>query len=156
MINSDLFHRYEFFSDRTQVCNYLREQCGFSNKIRIEFFPHHLSHVASSYEVSGFDCATGIVIDGIGEVATTSIWEINGNEYKLIKQIDYPNSLGYFYAVATKFLGFEPWHHEGKTMALAAYGHKNSMIDQKLSTLFRLKKVFMIARNSYIEIQLCF
>lgn len=84
LINSDLFHRYEFFSDRTQVCNYLREQCGFSNKIRIEFFPHHLSHVASSYEVSGFDCATGIVIDGIGEVATTSIWEINGNEYKLI------------------------------------------------------------------------
>lgn len=140
LINSDLFHRYEFFSDRTQVCNYLREQCGFSNKIRIEFFPHHLSHVASSYEVSGFDCATGIVIDGIGEVATTSIWEINGNEYKLIKQIDYPNSLGYFYAVATKFLGFEPWHHEGKTMALAAYGHKNSMIDQKLSTLFSIKE----------------
>lgn len=136
--DSDLIHRYEFFINQAQICDYLLEQCGFSENIKIEFFPHHLSHVASSFEVSGFNRATGIVIDGIGEVAATSIWEINGNEYKLVQQIDYPNSLGYFYAVATKFLGFEPWHHEGKTMALAAYGHKNPMIDEKLNTIFSL------------------
>ena len=61
--------------------------------------------------------------------------------------------------MATKFLGFEPWHHEGKTMALAAYGHKNSMIDQKLSTLFSIKEGIydcseFIYRNSALFLNL--
>lgn len=115
-------------------------QCGFSSDIKIKFYAHHLAHIASSFEVSNYGCATGIVIDGIGEVAATTIWKIENHNYELIKQIDYPNSLGYFYAVATKYLGFEPWHHEGKTMALAAYGHNNQIINEKLSTIFTFKE----------------
>lgn len=57
-------------------------------------------------------------------------------------QIDYPNSLGYFYAIATKFLGFEPWGGEGKTMALAAYGKKNKEIADRLKSAFTLNGAF--------------
>lgn len=135
-----MIHRYEFFSDYYIVSKYLLNQCGFSSDIKIKFYAHHLAHIASSFEVSNYGCATGIVIDGIGEVAATTIWKIENHNYELIKQIDYPNSLGYFYAVATKYLGFEPWHHEGKTMALAAYGHNNQIINEKLSTIFTFKE----------------
>lgn len=106
------------------------------------FCEHHLAHIASSYEVSGFSEAVGIVVDGIGETAVTTLWRIQNHQYEKILQIDYPNSLGYFYAIATKFLGFEPWGGEGKTMALAAYGKKNKEIADRLKSAFTLNGAF--------------
>ncbi len=100
-----------------------------------------MSHIASSYECSQFDDAVGIVVDGIGECECTTIWEIHDHIYSRIETINYPNSLGYFYAIATKFLGFEPWHHEGKTMALAAYGQRDDKIYNKLEKIINLENM---------------
>lgn len=154
MVSSDIFSRNEFFKNDERVKDYIIQKCSFSNRdINISFIDHHLSHIASSYEVSGFDSAVGVVADGIGESATTTIWKIVNNKYEIIKKINYPNSLGYFYAIATKYLGFEPWRHEGKTMALAAYGHKDDDIYDRLITIFDITDDFydcsqFIFRNS--------
>ena len=135
IIRSELPERYSFFSTPNLVNELILSKVGKKEAVDISFYEHHLSHVASSYEVSGFKHAVGIVVDGIGEAEATTIWEIHNHEYRKIMQINYPNSLGYFYAVATKFLGFEPWQHEGKTMALAAYGHENKEICDRVQTI---------------------
>lgn len=139
IIDSNLVERYKFYKNLDNVINLMKSKTGIDNAT-FKFFDHHLCHVASSYEYSHFDEAVGVVIDGIGENECTTIWEIRNHKYKKIMSIKYPNSLGYFYAIATKFLGFEPWHHEGKTMALAAYGHENRELMEKLDKVIRCEK----------------
>lgn len=135
MLESNLFDRFDFFNNKEKVDRYILNQCGFKKNIEVKYFSHHLSHIASSYEHSGFDEAVGIVVDGIGETATTSIWKINNHKYEKIEEYNYPNSLGYFYSIATEFLGFTPWCHEGKTMALAPYGKADKKIEESLNRI---------------------
>ena len=45
-----------------------------------------------------------------------------GTKIGKVKQLLYPNSLGFFYEEITTFLGFQRNHDEYKVMALAAYG----------------------------------
>ena len=121
-------------------------QCGCDQDIPITFYEHHLAHIASSYELSGFKEAVGIVLDGIGEYTVTSIWTIKDHHYKKVLDISYPNSLGYFYAIATKFLGFIPWRHEGKTMALSAYGKEDKNIELGMGKIINTKKsIYQVA-----------
>lgn len=139
IIDSNLVDRYKFYIDIENVKNLIVKKIGIDGS-EIKFYDHHMSHIASSYECSQFTDAVGIVVDGIGECECTTIWEIHDHLYSRIETINYPNSLGYFYAIATKFLGFEPWHHEGKTMALAAYGQKDDEIYDKLEQVIDLEQ----------------
>lgn len=136
---SNIINRYSFFNDKTKIEKLLRNKLGIEYNIPIEFYGHHLSHIASAYYASNFESATGIVVDGIGEASTTTIWKIQKGKFEKILDIKYPNSLGYFYAIATAFLGFKPWEQEGKLMALAPYGKYNREIMEKLATIISLK-----------------
>ena len=142
IIRTNIVDRYTFFRSQENVRKLIIEKCSPLETTKVMFCEHHLAHIASSYEVSGFSEAVGIVVDGIGETAVTTLWRIQNHQYEKILQIDYPNSLGYFYAIATKFLGFEPWGGEGKTMALAAYGKKNKEIADRLKSAFTLNGAF--------------
>lgn len=142
IIQTNIVGRYSFFRCQENVRKLIIEKCSAFKTTKVLFCEHHLAHIASSYEVSGFNDAVGIVVDGIGETAATTLWRIQNHNYEKILQMDYPNSLGYFYAIATKFLGFEPWSGEGKTMALAAYGKKNEMIADRLKDAFTSKGFF--------------
>jgi carbamoyltransferase len=142
IIRTNIVDRYTFFRSQENVRKLIIEKCSALETTKVMFCEHHLAHIASSYEVSGFSEAVGIVVDGIGETAVTTLWRIQNHQYEKILQIDYPNSLGYFYAIATKFLGFEPWGGEGKTMALAAYGKKNKEIADRLKSAFTLNGAF--------------
>ena len=102
---------------------------------RLEFVSHHHSHAASGYFSSGFKQAHVLVIDGSGESQSTTLWFGKGLDLKLIKTFNIPNSLGWFYQTITEFLGFHPNNHEGKTMALAAYGRYNAALDEKVNQL---------------------
>lgn len=91
-------------------------------KARFRFVDHHLAHALSGYSYSGFDDSTIVVMDGRGAWEATSIWRGQNGRVEHVMTIDWPNSLGLFYAQFTGFLGFVPNSDEWKVMGLAPYG----------------------------------
>jgi carbamoyltransferase len=83
---------------------------------------HHVSHIASSYLVSGFDNAIGLSIDGFGDFTSTASFICNKNKIEDIKRVIFPHSLGILYQSVTQFLGFKNYGDEYKVMGLASYG----------------------------------
>ncbi|HQT24907.1 carbamoyltransferase [Daejeonella sp.] len=90
---------------------------------KIHKVEHHLSHAASAFIPSDFDVATIVVVDGVGEFATTSIWKGEKNKITLVDQINFPNSLGLLYSAFTYYTGFKVNSGEYKVMGLAPYGN---------------------------------
>lgn len=89
---------------------------------KILFGFHHHSHAASAFYPSPFERAAVMVMDGVGEWATTS-WGIgNGSDLTLEKEIRFPHSLGMLYSAFTYYLGFKVNDGEYKIMGLAPYG----------------------------------
>ena len=91
-------------------------------KARFRFVDHHLAHALSAYSYSGFDNAAVVVMDGRGAWEATSIWHGKNGRIEHIQTINWPDSLGFFYAQFTGFLGFTPNADEWKVMGLAPYG----------------------------------
>ena len=83
---------------------------------------HHLSHAASAYIPSPFNEAAIIIMDGVGEFASTSIWKGEKNRIDLIEKINFPNSIGLLYSTFTYYCGFKVNSGEYKLMGLAPYG----------------------------------
>lgn len=84
--------------------------------------PHHLAHAASAYYVSGFDEALILVVDGMGEVHSTTVAVGRGHNIDILKTVTAPHSLGILYGVLTLYLGFRMSFDEYKVMGLAPYG----------------------------------
>ena len=84
--------------------------------------PHHHAHAASAFFGSPFDEAAILVMDGTGEIASTSLGVGRGNGLELFEQIDYPHSMGYLFVALTDYLGFRPESDEYKLMSLASFG----------------------------------
>jgi carbamoyltransferase len=95
-------------------------------KVKLLFPEHHLSHAASTFYPSPFEESAILTIDGVGEWATASICKGEGNRITILKQLDFPHSLGLLYSAFTYFLGFKVNSGEYKLMGLAPYGIKNS------------------------------
>ena len=89
IIKTNIVERYTFFRCKENVRKLIVEKCSAFKTTKVLFCEHHLAHIASSYEVSGFNEAVGIVVDGIGETAVTSLWRIQNNQYEKIMQMDY-------------------------------------------------------------------
>jgi carbamoyltransferase len=89
---------------------------------KIEHAEHHRSHAASAFFTSPFEHAAVLVVDAVGEHASTSIWRGQGRELGCLGTIEFPHSLGMFYAAMTAYLGFEVNEGEYKVMGLAAFG----------------------------------
>jgi carbamoyltransferase len=83
---------------------------------------HHVAHAASAFGVSGWERAAFLIVDGVGEWATTTLGIADASGLRPIEQIDYPHSLGLFYAAITAHLGFRANEDEYKVMGLAPYG----------------------------------
>jgi len=106
---------------------------------------HHRSHAASAFFPSPFVEAVIIVIDGVGEFDTTSIWKGSKNKITKIKSIKFPHSLGLLYSAITYYTGFKVNSGEYKVMGLAPYGEpkyvtiiKKHLIDIKEDGTFTL------------------
>lgn len=113
----------------------IKSLCLLPNS-KVSFFEHHKAHAASAFYCSNFSEALCIVMDGAGEMASASAWIANAKGLKKIDEIAMPNSLGYFYAQSTSFLGFVPWSEEGKLMALAPYGKADTHLESILRNFF--------------------
>src|SRR6266700_3114619 len=93
-------------------------------KARMRFVDHHLAHAISAYAYSGFDDAAVVVMDGRGAWEATTIWQGHNGKLDHVLTLNWPDSLGLFYAQFTGFLGFVPNSDEWKLMGLAHYGRK--------------------------------
>jgi carbamoyltransferase len=105
---------------RSQPRQMINEILGYEG--RIEIFDHHLSHAASSYYFSGFAESAILTVDGVGDWATTTYGFGQGPKIERFEQVDFPDSLGFFYSAITGYLGFEVNEGEYKVMGLAPYG----------------------------------
>lgn len=95
-------------------------------KVKLLFPEHHLSHAASAFYPSSYERAAILTIDGVGEWATASICLGEGNKLTILKQLDFPHSLGLLYSAVTYFCGFRVNSGEYKLMGLAPYGNEGS------------------------------
>ena len=105
---------------------------GSISEDNILFGFHHHSHAASAFFPSPFEEAAVIVMDGVGEWATTSLGEGKGNRVEIAKEIRFPHSLGMLYSAFTYYLGFKVNEGEYKVMGLAPYGeprYKDTILD---------------------------
>jgi carbamoyltransferase len=96
-------------------------------------FPeHHVSHAASAFYPSPFEDAAILTLDGVGEWATTTICKGLGSEIEIVKELQFPHSLGLLYSAVTYYCGFKVNSGEYKLMGLAPYGIRgNGMLDMK-------------------------
>ena len=97
-----------------------------AKRLNILFPEHHLSHAASAFYPSPFERAAVLTIDGVGEWATASICLGEGNRLTILKELQFPHSLGLLYSAFTYFLGFRVNSGEYKLMGLAPYGDPDS------------------------------
>jgi len=91
-------------------------------KLDISYVDHHTAHAAAAFFNSPFDSAAVLTVDGYGERTAAMIARANGNTIEPLVRIDFPHSVGAFYAAFTQYLGFKANSGEGKVMGLASYG----------------------------------
>jgi carbamoyltransferase len=107
----------------------------------IEFVDHHLAHAYSAYYCSGFRRAGILTLDGSGEDVCTQLAVGEDDEVRVVEQVGIPNSLGWFYAAITQYLGFIPYRDEGKLMGLAALGEERCGANRWLDPLSRVLRI---------------
>lgn len=105
----------------------LREVEAYDEKkLKLLFPEHHLSHSASAYYPSPFEDSAILTIDGVGEWSTASISHGKGSSIEVLKELNFPHSVGLLYSAFTYFLGFTVNSGEYKLMGLAPYGNPKS------------------------------
>ncbi|RBI60070.1 carbamoyltransferase [halophilic archaeon] len=98
----------------------------------IETRPHHACHAASAFHPADFEQALVLTIDAKGEYDSTVVWDAQHDGLERVRTYEHPNSLGLFFAIITKFLGYRMFNGEGKVMGLAPYGEENNAIESAL------------------------
>jgi carbamoyltransferase len=83
---------------------------------------HHASHAASAFLPSPFQEAVIVTMDGVGEWATATIGVGRNNDIEILRELQWPDSLGLLYSAFTYFTGFKVNSGEYKVMGLAPYG----------------------------------
>jgi carbamoyltransferase len=110
-------------------------------KLKLLFPEHHLSHAASAFFVSPYEKAAILTIDGVGEWGTASICLGEGNKITVLKELDFPHSLGLLYSAFTYYCGFKVNSGEYKLMGLAPYGHADSVQVQQFVQVIKSKLI---------------
>lgn len=111
---------HEWMQKKLWIPAIVERELGYKGPLY--FVPHHESHAASAFYVSGFAEAAVVTVDGVGEWATTTIGEGKGTDLCIHKEIHFPHSLGLLYSAITYYLGFRVNSAEYKVMGLAPYG----------------------------------
>lgn len=116
----DLRTILDTWTEKTDLVGEIRRLTDFEGPIRL--YDHHQSHAACAYYLSLYPESAILVADGVGEWATTSFSYGQEGSIRLLREIDFPHSLGLFYSAVTAFLGFQTNSDEYKVMGMAAYG----------------------------------
>ena len=107
------------------------------------------SHAASAFYPSPFKEAIVLTADGVGEWGTTTVAVGKENKLEILKEIQFPHSLGLLYSAFTYYTGFKVNSGEYKLMGLAPYGEPkykkliiDNLIDIKDDGSFKLDQSF--------------
>ncbi len=121
----------------------LSKELGYKGKFL--FTSHHQSHAAAAFFPSPYPEAAFLTLDGVGEWATSTYGIGRDNKVEILKEINFPHSLGLLYSAFTYFTGFKVNSGEYKLMGLAPYGDpsyvdriKAHLIDIKADGSYRL------------------
>ena len=125
-----------WLDDRLILPVLLKNEIGYEGKTL--FIKHHLSHAASTFYASKFQKAAILTSDGVGEFSTMTLGIGDNNKIKILKELQYPNSLGLLYSAITSYLGFRANNGEGKVMALSDYGSPKYL--QKFKKIIKVKQ----------------
>lgn len=111
----------KLFQKQLMVNELSRIMPGFPNS-RLLFAQHHLSHAASAFYPSPYQKAVVLVLDGIGEWATTIVAIGTPDNLEIIREIHFPHSLGLLYSAFTAYTGHRPGTDASRLMNLSAFG----------------------------------
>ena len=126
----------------------IREHTGFNGKIN--FYKHHLSHLASAYYPSGYNKAIILSLDGIGEIETGMYALGDNGDIKIIHdETKYPDSLGLLYSAITFYLGWLHHCDEGIIMGLASYGNPHESIPGSEKTYYEVFSEIIQEKGKY-------
>ena len=109
-----------WITEKLRIPNILRKKFRYEGNVF--FVDHHMAHAASAFHVSPFEEAAIFTADGVGEWTTTALGYGKGTEVSLLKELQFPHSLGLLYSAVTAHLGFKVNNDEYKVMGLAPYG----------------------------------
>jgi carbamoyltransferase len=107
--------------DKLWVASTLEAELGVPRD-KVLFSDHHLSHAASAFLCSPYEESAILTVDGVGEWVTATYGAGKGTDIRLLRQMDFPHSVGLLYSAFTAFLGFEVNEGEYKVMGMAPYG----------------------------------
>jgi len=128
-----------WINEKLRVMRPIRKKLKYKGDVM--FIEHHLAHAASTFLVSPYEKAAIVTVDGVGEWTTTAYGIGEGNKITLLKDIQFPHSIGLLYSTITAYLGFSVNNSEYKVMGLAAYGDFNRKTNKYYK---KLKKIIDI------------
>src|SRR5256885_13447510 len=109
-----------WMKDNLYLDREIRRALGYDGEIL--YAKHHESHAASAFFPSPFEEAAILTVDGVGEWATASFGAGRSNDFELLRELHWPDSLGLLYSAFTYYTGFKVNSGEYKVMGLAPYG----------------------------------
>jgi len=116
-LNEKMFLKRLIYDGLREVGEYDKKQ------LKLLFPEHHLSHAASAFFPSPYQQAAILTVDGVGEWCTASIGIGEWGEIRMLKEMEFPHSVGLLYSAFTYYLGFKVNSGEYKLMGLAPYGN---------------------------------
>jgi carbamoyltransferase len=126
----------------------VREKLNFKGPIN--FYRHHLCHVASSYFPSGLNNALCLSLDGVGEFETGMFVHGKNGELKILSSENlYPHSLGLAYSAITYYLGWKHHCDEGIIMGLAPYGNSKSIVPGTKKSYLSIFREIIVEKSEF-------
>lgn len=105
------------------------------HSLRVTPVAHHYAHGLFGAVASRFDEAAVLVVDGMGESQSISIYRFSDGALRRVFTQGPRSSLGLWYSLVTAHLGFLPNTDEYKVMGLAPWGDPEPFADAVAETL---------------------
>lgn len=113
---------YQSVYSRDALLTSVRRHLADFPAARVRSVDHHRAHAASAYFTSGWDDCLVVVLDGLGEVHSATVYAARDGTLTSLAHLGPQDSLGILYSVVTLHLGFDFNSDEYKIMGLAPYG----------------------------------
>jgi carbamoyltransferase len=126
-----------WIKDKLFMDRQLRDALGWQGPLL--YAEHHESHAASAFFPSPFEQAAILTLDGVGEWATAAMGLGRDNDFEILRELQWPDSIGLLYSAFTYYTGFKVNSGEYKVMGLAPYGEPK-YVDQILTHLMDLRE----------------